>query len=323
MRRRVCNYLSYSLLGALRALTIRADIVFCMTDPPFAGLIGALVSKLTRRPFVYNIQDLYPEMAVGGNIVRPSRWVRGWERMHRRALKSARRVIVIGDDMRDRITAKGVDPARVAVVRAGVRLGADPTEPGHPVEREIRSGFRFVALHAGNLGFYGAWDTLLEAGRHLGDDGVGIVFVGDGAEKGRLVAAATGELSAVRFLPFRPANEVPYVLAAGDIHIITVKRGLEGVIVPSKLYPILAAGKPVIALATPGADVSRIVTRSGCGIVIDPDDSQGLARVLIELADRPEQVLEMGRRARAMAPEYDQVKQLEHFVDVVEGALAT
>jgi colanic acid biosynthesis glycosyl transferase WcaI len=199
MRRRVANYLTYAALAVIRGLMVRADVVLCMTDPPFQGLVGALVAKLGGRPFVYNIQDLYPEMAVGGNIVRPSAAVRLWERLHRWALNSARRVIVIGDDMRDRIIEKGVAPAQVAVVRAGVRMAStlanswDPPSRPHPVEREIRSGFRFVALHAGNLGFYGAWDTLLDAGRLLGDDGLGLVFVGDGAQKGRLTTQRPGQ----------------------------------------------------------------------------------------------------------------------------------
>ena len=326
MSRRVSNYLSYAALATVRGLMVRADVVLCMTDPPFEGLVGALVAKLTGRPFVYNIQDLYPEMAVGGNIVRPSAAVRLWERLHRQALKSARRVIVIGDDMRDRIIDKGVAPARVTVVRAGVRLAPLPANSlnaaslPHPAEREIRCGFRFVALHAGNLGFYGAWDTLLEAGRLLGDDGLGIVFVGDGAQKSRLVTVAA-DAPALRFLPFRPANEVPYVLSAGDVHIITVKRGLEGVIVPSKLYPILAAGKPVLVVAAPGADVARIVTKAGCGFVIDPEDAPGLTAAIRLLSNQPDQVAEMGRRSRMIASEYDQDKQLDIFVNILEGVL--
>src|SRR5215468_9372309 len=107
MRRRVSNYLTYLALAVPRALAIRPDVVLAMTDPPVAGIAGAVVARLARRPLVYNIRDLYPDMALGGDIVRPSRWVEWWEKMHRRALRSAARVIVLGEDMRDRIVAKG------------------------------------------------------------------------------------------------------------------------------------------------------------------------------------------------------------------------
>src|SRR6202451_1784816 len=110
MRRRVSNYLTYLALAVPRALVLRPDVVLAMTDPPVAGIAGAFVARLARRPFVYNIRDMYPDMAIGGDIVRASKWVEWWEKMHRRALKQAVRVIVLGDDMRERILAKGVAP---------------------------------------------------------------------------------------------------------------------------------------------------------------------------------------------------------------------
>ena len=113
MRRRVSNYLTYLSLAIPRALSIRSDVVLAMTDPPIEGIAGALVARLSGRPFVYNIRDMYPDMAVGGSIVRPGSFTARWEAMHRWALRRAARVIVLGEDMRDRIVAKGVDPARV------------------------------------------------------------------------------------------------------------------------------------------------------------------------------------------------------------------
>jgi len=320
MKRRVSNYLSYLALAVPRAVFVRSDIVLAMTDPPVAGLAGSFVAMLTGRPFVYNIRDLYPDMAVGGDIVRPGLGVRVWERMHRWVLRRAARVIVLGDDMGARIITKGVDAARVVVVRDGVTVPLELPSADHPVSQEIRSGYRFVALHAGNLGFYGAWDTLLEAARILGDDGAGIVFVGEGAQKARLVAAAN-RTRGVRFLPFRPASEIPNVLAAGDIHIITVKRGLEGVIVPSKLYPILAAGKPVLAVSTPATDVARIITDAGCGVVVDPDDPQAVAAAIRELAANPQRVANMSQRARGIARNYDKLSELKKFLSVIEGVI--
>src|SRR5713101_5569206 len=180
MQKRVLNYLSYVALAVPRALMIRSDVFLAMTDPPFEGIVGAFVAWLKRRPFVYNIRDLYPEMAISGEIVRPARWVRFWERLHRWALRRAARVIVLGDDTRDRIIAKGNDPTHVIVVRDGARLSEAIVGRTHPVTREVRSGYPFVVLHAGNLGFYGSWETVVKAGRMLNGDGVGFVFVGDG-----------------------------------------------------------------------------------------------------------------------------------------------
>ncbi|MGC1595729.1 MAG: glycosyltransferase family 4 protein, partial [Candidatus Acidiferrales bacterium] len=267
MRQRVTNYLSYLALAVPRSLALNPDVVLAMTDPPVAGLAGAFIARLAGKPFVYNIRDLYPDMATGGDIVRPNHWVERWERMHRRALKQAARVIVLGDDMRQRILSKGVAAERVVVVRDGATFHAVSPPQNDPVVQEIRGGFPFVALHAGNLGFYGAWDTLLKAAAILRDENSALVFIGDGANRAALAAAAHPQNAPnVRFLPFRPFEQLPHVMMAGDVHIVTVKRGLEGIVVPSKLYSILAAGRPVLTVAAPQSDAARIVVESGCGL---------------------------------------------------------
>jgi putative colanic acid biosynthesis glycosyltransferase WcaI len=321
MARRVLNYLSYVALSVPRALMIRADVILAMTDPPFEGIVGAFVAWLKRRPLVYNIRDLYPEMAISGEIVRPARWVQIWEKLHRWALKRATRVIVLGDDTRERMIAKGIDPERVVVVRDGARVPSVTSNGNgtHPVTREVRSGYPFVVLHAGNLGFYGAWGTVVEAARRLNGDGVGLVFVGDGAARSQVEASAEG-CKAIRFQPFRPADQVPYVLAAGDIHLLTIRKGLEGVVVPSKLYPILAAGRPLLVLAHEESDAARIVRRSGCGVVANPDDPAALVVLLRELAQDPDRVARMSDRAAATAQEFTLEKELQHFVQVMEAA---
>lgn len=325
MRRRVTNYVSYLALAVPRAFAIRADVILAMTDPPIAGLAGALVASLRGKPFVYNIRDLYPDMALGGGLIRAGWFARLWERWHRWALRRAARVIVLGEDMRERIIAKGVAPERVVIVRDGAPIPEMLPAPGHPVTEQVRCGFPFVLLHAGNLGFYGAWETLLAAAEklHAATRGqIGLVFVGDGAARPRLEAAAASHASSVRFLPFRPASEVPYVLAAGDLHVISVRRGLEGVVVPSKLYPILAAGRPILAVAPEESDVVRIVRRTGCGVTADPDDPDSVVRAVQDVYQDKTRLAAMGRRAREAAREYDRVSQLQKFVETVESLAA-
>jgi putative colanic acid biosynthesis glycosyltransferase WcaI len=321
MRERVTNYLSYLALAVPRALALNPDVILAMTDPPVAGMAGALVARLAGKPFVYNIRDLYPDMAVGGEIVRASRWVERWERMHRRALRQAARVIVLGDDMRQRILSKGVAAERVVVVRDGATFAAVAPPQTDAIVQEIRCGFPFVALHAGNLGFYGAWETLLGAAEILRNENCGLVFIGDGANRAALAAAAQAKgATNVRFLPFRPFEELPHVMMAGDVHIVTVKRGLEGIVVPSKLYSILAAGRPVLAVAAAQSDAARIVVESGCGLAADPDDPAGVAAALRELRREPAVLAQMGRRARETAAKYARVNELEKFAAVMEDA---
>ena len=319
MRRRVSNYLSYLALAVPRALAIHPDIVLAMTDPPVAGIAGAFIARMADRPFVYNIRDLYPDMAIGGDIVQPNRWVDRWEKMHRRALHQAVRVIVLGDDMRERIISKGVSPDRVVVVRDGASFPPLLPERNDLVVQKIRCGFPFVVLHAGNLGFYGAWDSLLKAADILRNENTGLVFVGDGANRAAMEISAK-PLPNVRFLPFFPIEQVPHVMMAGDVHIVTVRRGLEGVVVPSKLYSILAAGRPVLAIAAAESDAARIVRESGCGISADPDDPAAIAAAIRELRNDQNRLIQMGIRAKETAAKYARVDELERFVEVIEEA---
>ncbi len=317
MRRRVSNYLTYLSLAVPRALSLPSDIVLAMTDPPIEGIAGALIARLSGRPFVYNIRDMYPDMAVGGSIVQPGSFTARWEKMHRWALRQAARVIVLGDDMRDRIVTKGVDPARVVISRDGIVIPETLPSANNPVAQEIRGDFRFVLVHAGNVGFYGAWQTLISAVRMLENEGVGLVFVGEGAMKPQVQAMAEG-CRAVRFLPFRPASEVPLVLSSGDMHVVTIKRGLEGVVVPSKLYATLAAGRPVLGVAPEESDVVRIIRRTGCGIAANPDDPASTAEAIRSVLHAPEQLEKMAAHAREIAFSYEKGKQLKIFSETLE-----
>jgi colanic acid biosynthesis glycosyl transferase WcaI len=322
MKKRVFNYLSYVFLAVPRALFHPCDVVLAMTDPPFEGIVGAFVALLKRKPYVYNIRDMYPDMAVGGSIVQPGLLARIWERLHRWALRRATRVIVLGEDMRQRILAKGVDSANVAVVRDGAEIapaGASPPALDSEVIRAIRGEFRFVLLHAGNLGFYGAWDTLLAGAAKVAGDGIGLVFVGDGAQRARLETAAAN-LPNVRFLPFFPPSKISSVLAAADAHLITVKRGLEGVVVPSKMYGILAAGKPIVAVAPRECDVVSIGEAKGFATGADPDSPSEFIDTVRRLSRDAGLLQTMGRAALTAATEYERNAELQKMVRMIEGA---
>ncbi|HXT76456.1 MAG TPA: glycosyltransferase family 4 protein [Candidatus Eisenbacteria bacterium] len=326
MARRVLNYLSYVALCVPRALFVPCDVVLAMTDPPFQGIVGAFVALLKRKPYVYNIRDMYPDMAVGGSLVAPGLLERIWELLHRWALRRATRVIVLGDDMRARIVAKGIPSERISTVRDGTELApvdaaAPPAAVDPDVVRAIRGGFKFVLLHAGNLGFYGGWSTLLSGARQLAPDGVSLVFVGDGAQRAQLEREAAGAAN-IRFLPFFPASKVPSVLAAGDLHVITVKRGLEGVVVPSKLYGILAAGRPILVVASRETDAASLGARRGFGVSADPDEPEEMVAVVRTLLQEPARLQSMAAAARGAAHDYSRVNEIINFITIIEESVS-
>lgn len=323
MKRRVLNYLSYVALTIPLSLFLRCDLVLAMTDPPFEGIVGAVIALLKNKPYVYNIRDMYPDMALGGAIVAPGLLARIWERLHRSALRRARRVIVLGEDMRARIIAKGVDPSGIEIVRDGAVIpppDAPPAALDAEIIRTIRGEHKFVLVHAGNIGFYGAWETLITAVRGLEEDGVGLVFVGEGAQRKRVETLAGGTKN-VRFLPFFPANRIRSVLAAPDAHVITVKRGLEGVVVPSKMYGILAAGKPIVAVTPEETDAASLGAKFGFAVSADPDSPEKVATAIRSLVVDKAKLQSMGRAAQAVATGYDRVKELQKFVKIIEEAV--
>ncbi len=319
MKRRILNYLTYSKLASLRALILPCDVIFAMTDPPFNGITSAVVAAIKRKPFIYDIQDLYPDMAVAGSIVEPGLLTRTWERLHRWALRRAAHIVVLGEDMRARIAAKGVDPRKISIVRSGTEIppaGSPAQALNSEVIAAIRKNFRFVLLHAGNLGFYGAWDTLIAAARQLQGENIGLAFVGDGAELARLKSLVAG-VANIRFLPFFPSRDLASVLAAPDAHVVTIKPGLEGVVVPSKMFGILAAGKPIIALAPRETDVSSLGAKHGFAITADPANPADLVAAIRTLSGDPTRVKSMGQAASTAAAQFSREVELDRLVALI------
>nr|MDP9146164.1 glycosyltransferase [Acidobacteriota bacterium] len=171
-------------------------------------------------------------------------------------------------------------------------------------------------LHAGNLGFYGAWDTIIAAARALENDGIGLVFVGDGAERRRLEALASGA-SNIRFLPFFPSRDIPSVLSAPDAHLVTIKRGLQGVVVPSKMFGILAAAKPIVAIAPVETDVATLGLQQGFAVCADPDSPAEIIAAIRLLAADQHRVNSMSEAAFAAAPQYSRAGQLKKLLSYI------
>lgn len=302
MAGRLTNYATYltsSVVGAMKAA--RPDVVLTMTDPPIVAAAAAAASIVRRVPFVYVNQDVFPEVAVVLGKMRSATLARSLSALNRSLRRRAARVVAIGRDMELRLVALGTDPSKIHVIPNWADGSAiRPLEEPSRLRRERGWEDRFVVMHSGNIGLSQDLGTLLAAANLLRDEpDVLFAIVGEGAAKAGLQAeAARRRLPNVEFLPYQPKEDLADSLGAADLHIVGLRRGLAGYIVPSKVYGILAAGRPYIAGVESGAEPALIAEEHSCGIRVEPGDPATLSAAIAGLKqDRGGEMGSNGRRA--------------------------
>jgi len=305
LSRRALNYVTYLLSALRRGLSARdVDVVLCGTDPPVIGDVALIVARSQRAPLVVISEDVFPEIAVALHRLE-SPWL-VWLLRHlvRTYLRHADRVVAIGDTMRCRLEEKGARPERLRVIPNWTDVTA--LAPGAKVNEWSRAqalDSAFVVMHSGNIGHAQDLDSLIRSATLLRDlDDLRIVVIGTGARHAQLVSLAERlETDHVRFIDFQPRELLSETLAAADVHVVGLARGLAGYIVPSRLYGILAAGRPVIAAAEGESETAQLVRELACGVVVPPGEPLALAEAIRACHDGVYDLAKMGRRARDYA----------------------
>jgi glycosyltransferase involved in cell wall biosynthesis len=308
-------------LGALLAASLeqKPDVVIAETDPPLLGALCAFLKSCWRCRFVYNVRDLYPDIAVANGGLKNRVLLKLLEVSNRWAYRSADLIVVLGEDMAARVIAKGVPAKKVTVVSDWVDC-----RQIRPIEREgalAGSDGAFTVMYAGNLGLSQQLDTVVEAAAVLREDRrITFLLVGEGARKKHLQDQVRKlGLRNVRIMPYVPKDQLSESLGAADLHLIPLMPGTTGCMVPSKIYGILAAGRPFIAMMEPFAEAARIALDYHIGFVSEPGNSDELANTLRYAADHPHELREMGRRARQLAEaRFDRPVVTERFARLLE-----
>jgi colanic acid biosynthesis glycosyl transferase WcaI len=299
---RAVNYLTY--LGSSFGSAIAArppDVVLCMTDPPLIGDVALLVARRFRAPLVVISQDVFPEVAVELKRLENPLVVSALRAAIGAYVRRADRIVAIGETMRARLELKGADPSRIQVIPNWVDTETLTPQPrDNPWSRGQELVDRFVVMHSGNVGHAQDLDSLVRAATFLRDlDDVAITIVGDGARRADLEALAELlEVDAVRFLPYQHRDFLPLSLSSADVHVVGLARGLSGYVVPSRLYGVLAAGRPVIVAADGDSETAQLVESVGCGVVVPPGRPELLAAAIRRAHDGELDLGEMGRRGR-------------------------
>ena len=307
---RAANYVSYFLTACYAGLRLdRPDVLVAQTDPPIIGLAAWLAGKRFGVPFVMAFKDLFPEVTVLVKDFQSDAVNRWLQRVNRFLTARAARSLALGEMMRRRlIEDKGAPAARTEIIPDWVDTSAispgprrNPFSEAHGLDRA------FVVMYSGNLGLSQGLESVVDAARILRDTpDIRFVLVGEGANKAALEArAAALNLPNVTFLPFVPQEGLRDAFASADVFLVPLQRGMAGYIVPSKLYGILAAGRPYVAAVEEDCEVAVITRTHQCGLVAEPGNAEDLARQIRVFHGDRDLAARCGANARAAGLAYD------------------
>ncbi len=318
---RASNYLTYFASAAAAACRVgRPDVVVSLTDPPIIGLAARRAARRAGARFVFLCEDIFPEVAALLEDFHNPAVNGALDRVNRFLLREADACVALGDRMRRRLVEeKGADPSRVHVIHNWADCEAiTPGAKDNAFSRELGLADRFVLMHSGNVGLSQNLDVLIEAADRLrSKDRLTILIVGDGAKRTDLQHEVQRRgLGNVRFLTYQPKSKLHESFAAADAFLVSLKAGIEGYIVPSKLYGILAAGRPFVAAVDPSCEAADIARSCGCGVLARPGDPADLADKIARLYDDPASTRLMGANARAAALRFDRRAAVHAYYDL-------
>lgn len=281
----------------------RGDVLLVTTAPPFLPILGYLAYFFFGVPYVCLLYDLYPDIAIELKVIPGRHWlVRFWNALNREIWKNAQGLIVLSPSMKDRIVAKCPEVAdKISVIHSW----ADPsrivpiTKQNNWFAHKYNLVEKFTVLYSGNMGRCHDMETIMETARLLQDEPIQFVFIGDGAKRQicQEEIAASG-LKNCLFLPYQDKQYLPYSLTACDLSLVSISPGMEGLVAPSKLYGILAAGRPVGVLCEEHSYLRKLVEDAKCGAYFQNGDGKGLADFIRQLANDTQLANQMGKAGR-------------------------
>jgi glycosyltransferase involved in cell wall biosynthesis len=300
----------------------KPDLIIAQTDPPLSCLLGLFFSKWYRVKFIYSVKDMHPEVGIiTGKLKNP---ILNFilEKSNMISYKKADMIISIGLDMKQKICEKGVNPKKIEVINDW----ADISEIT-PIETDKNSFLeknnlkdKFIVMYSGNIGLTQGLERIIDLANHFKKNNIlRFVLIGEGASKLKLQEKAKElNLENIIFLSYQQKNELKYSLSAANIHLITMEKGLSGVMVPSKIYGILACGRPFLGLVDQDSEVSTIANDYKCGFIIDPNDTEKIVSTTEWALSHKQELENMGKNSRKAAVEkYNRKISTSKFNEII------
>ncbi len=327
---RAFGFVAFSVLAGWCATRVgsrssrdgRIDAVVAMSPPLTLGTVGWFVARRRRTRLIFNVQDVFPDAVVKTGAMRNRAVIAIAAWLERFTYRKSDAVVVLSDDLRRNVCAKVPQrfAGRVHVIENFVdTAGIVPRDRMTPYRAELGIGDEVVVMYAGNVGYSQSLGMLLEFARRSPRVTVLINGAGVALESLRL---ASRDIPNVRFGAYQPEDRLAEVLATGDVHVVSLRAGLAAVSVPSKIYSILAAGRPVVAAVDPHSEIERLVVRAGAGTSVAPDDADALCNALGRLVDDPARRSALGLQGRAYVERHPTARDVaESYVGLLPDSL--
>jgi glycosyltransferase involved in cell wall biosynthesis len=320
---RILDSLSY-LTGAGLSVLFGGpvDMVVSLSTPPMVSTLGLLLARTKRARAAYWVMDLYPDVAFALNAVSSKSVLgRALSRLSAWTLRRSDIVIALGETMAHRLRERGAQAVAVAHNWVdGDRIRPRPVEQ-HPLRAAYGWEGRWVVLYSGTLGLAHDFETVLDAAEKLsGEDEILFVFVGSGSRTRELECQVRERvLGNVELLPQLAKERLDEGLTSADLHLVTLRPGLSGLLVPSKIYGVLAAGRPTVYVGPEDGEVADILRQAGCGVRIAPGDADGLTRAVLGYRGDPARWGRAAKQARAVFERrFDRRLALDRLVRILE-----
>lgn len=306
---RIKNLLAYFFNSLLATLKIeKQDYIYTISQPPIlGGVLGVLGKWLKGGKLIYNIQDFNPEQTMAVGYSKNKLLLNTVMAVDKFSCKKADKVIVVGRDMqetlRNRFNNKKV-PKNVFINNWINEKEIYPLEQNHPRIMEFKEKYnlqdKFIIMYSGNIGLYYDLENIIKViGEFKDREDVVFAFVGDGTVKDKIEAyVSENNLSNVTFIPYQDKADLIYSLNAADIHWVVNAKGIKGVSVPSKLYGVMAAGKPVLGVLDKGSEARLIVEDCNCGLCIEPGNYKEISNNIEYILNNKEEIRLLGLNGR-------------------------
>jgi glycosyltransferase involved in cell wall biosynthesis len=327
---KLTNQLTFTLNSLLYLLFQRSNTpIMVLTEPPFLGMVCALMQILKKKPYIYVVFDVYPDTAINlGVLKKTSLLARLWEKINHTVLLRATAVVVIGRCMQDVMLLKGHDIPSFCQKLFLIPNWSNP-HTIRPVERQLNPFIKnwslenkFTIAYQGNMGRFHDMETIMQVACNLAHNrDICFLFVGEGYRKQWMQEFVENHnLGNCRFHTYVPREELPLALASAHVGLVSLLDNQEGLSVPSKTYGIMACAVPVIAVVSKKSEIAQMLTEENCGIVVEPEDTTALTEAILKLYSDEGLRKRMGERGRkAVEDKYSLKHAAQKYLELIKS----